>query len=158
MRASRRDLFKAAALGAMAAALPSVGAAVATAAVEKARKPLRILILGGTGFTGPFQVNYALARGHKVTLFNRNQTRPDMFKGKVDQLIGDLGADASALKDKKFDVVLDNPAIFMAGILLAMWLVLSRLSPYFFTIDNLFEITIQAAVIAAQALQHAFGG
>jgi 2'-hydroxyisoflavone reductase len=75
----------------------------------KASAPLNILILGGTGFTGPEQVNYALARGHKVTLFNRNKTRPDMFKGKVDQLIGDLNADTSALKGKKFDVVLDNP-------------------------------------------------
>ena len=74
--------------------------------------PLNILILGGTGFTGPEQVNYALARGHRVTLFNRNQTRPDMFKGKVEQLIGDLGADTSALKGKKFDVVLDNPTTF----------------------------------------------
>jgi 2'-hydroxyisoflavone reductase len=77
-----------------------------------AAAPLNILILGGTGFTGPEQVNYALARGHKVTLFNRNKTRPDMFKGKVDQLIGDLGADVSALKGKKFDVVLDNPTTF----------------------------------------------
>jgi 2'-hydroxyisoflavone reductase len=78
----------------------------------KPAAPLNILILGGTGFTGPEQVNYALARGHKVTLFNRNKTRPDMFKGQVDQLIGDLGADASALKDRKFDVVLDNPTTF----------------------------------------------
>ena len=74
--------------------------------------PLNILILGGTGFTGPEQVNYALARGHRVTLFNRNQTRPDLFKGKVEQLIGDLGADTSALEGKKFDVVLDNPTTF----------------------------------------------
>ena len=92
---------------ALAAALgraPSSGALSGRAAA-----PLDILILGGTGFTGPEQVNYALARGHKVTLFNRNQTRPDMFKGKVEQLIGDLGADTSALEGKKFDVVLDNP-------------------------------------------------
>jgi 2'-hydroxyisoflavone reductase len=77
-----------------------------------ASAPLNILILGGTGFTGPEQVNYALSRGHKVTLFNRNKTRPDMFKGQVDQLIGDLGGDASALEGKKFDVVLDNPTTF----------------------------------------------
>jgi 2'-hydroxyisoflavone reductase len=32
------------------------------------------LILGGTGFTGPFQVRYALDRGHKVTVFNRGRT------------------------------------------------------------------------------------
>lgn len=75
----------------------------------KASAPLNILILGGTGFTGPEQVDYALARGHKVTLFNRNRTRPDFFKGKVDQVIGDLGGDASALRGKKFDVVIDNP-------------------------------------------------
>ena len=31
-----------------------------------AAKPLRILILGGTGFTGPHQVRYALSRGHQV--------------------------------------------------------------------------------------------
>jgi len=80
--------------------------------VGKAAAPLNILILGGTGFTGPEQVDYALARGHKVTLFNRNKTRPDLFKGKVDQLIGDLGGDVSALKGKKFDVVLDNPTTF----------------------------------------------
>jgi 2'-hydroxyisoflavone reductase len=54
-------------------------------------------------------VNYALSRGHHVTLFNRNKTRPDMFKGKVDQLIGDLSTDTSALQGKKFDVVIDNP-------------------------------------------------
>jgi 2'-hydroxyisoflavone reductase len=78
----------------------------------KALAPLNILILGGTGFTGPEQVDYALSRGHKVTLFNRNKTRPDMFKGKVDQLIGDLSGDVSALAGKKFDVVLDNPTTF----------------------------------------------
>ena len=78
--------------------------------------PLNILILGGTGFTGPEQVEYALARGHKVTLFNRNRTRPDLFKGQVDQLIGDLNDDVSALAGKKFDVVLDNPTTFPAWV------------------------------------------
>jgi 2'-hydroxyisoflavone reductase len=73
------------------------------------RKPLNILILGGTGFTGPEQVEYAIARGHRVTLLNRNRTRPDFFKGRVEQLIGDLNGDVSALKGKKFDVVIDNP-------------------------------------------------
>src|SRR3569833_4284401 len=77
--------------------------------VERAAKSLNILFLGGTGYTVPEQVNYALARGHKITLLNRNKTRPDLFKGKVDQLIGDLGGDVSALKGKKFDVVIDNP-------------------------------------------------
>ncbi len=37
-------------------------------------KSLRILILGGTGFLGPACTESALARGHKVTLFNRGRT------------------------------------------------------------------------------------
>lgn len=78
--------------------------------VGKARVPLNILILGGTGFTGPEQVEYAIARGHRVTLFNRNKTRPGAFKGKVaEELVGDLNNDTTALQGKKFDVVIDNP-------------------------------------------------
>lgn len=81
-----------------------------------ARKPLSILILGGTGFTGPEQVEYALARGHRVTLINRNKTRPDFFKGRVEQLIGDLNGDMSALQGRKFDVVIDNPTTLPAWV------------------------------------------
>jgi 2'-hydroxyisoflavone reductase len=77
--------------------------------VARAPAPLDILILGGTGFTGPEQVEYATARGHRVTLFNRNKTRPDFFKGRVEQLVGDLNNDVSALAGKSFDVVIDNP-------------------------------------------------
>ena len=77
--------------------------------VGRAPEPLSILIIGGTGFTGPEAVEYALARGHKVTIINRNRTRPDFFKGKVEQLIGDLYGDMSALKDRSFDAVLDIP-------------------------------------------------
>jgi 2'-hydroxyisoflavone reductase len=85
--------------------------------VGRAKVPLNILILGGTGFTGPEQVEYAIARGHRVTLFNRNQTRPGMFKGKVaEELIGDLNNDTSALQGKKFDVVIDNPTTLPAWV------------------------------------------
>ena len=52
------------------------------------------------------------ARGHKVTLLNRNRTRPDLFKGAVDQIIGDLNGDVSALKGASFDAVLDIPTTF----------------------------------------------
>ena len=41
-----------------------------------------------------------------------------------------------------------NPAISMLAILIILWIVLAILSPYFFTVDNLFEITLQTAVIA----------
>lgn len=113
MPLSRREflLRTAAAGGAFGfGVVPSfVAAEPARLGVGHATKPLDILIIGGTGFTGPEQVNYALARGHRITLFNRNKTRPDMFKGKVEQLIGDLNTDTSALQGKKFDVVIDNP-------------------------------------------------
>jgi 2'-hydroxyisoflavone reductase len=61
-------------------------------------------------------VEYAIARGHTVTLFNRNRTRPDFFKGKVEQLIGDLNDNVEALKGKQFDVVIDNPTTFPAWV------------------------------------------
>jgi 2'-hydroxyisoflavone reductase len=83
---------------------------------ERASRPLSILILGGTGFTGPAQVESALARGHRVTLFNRDRTRPGMFAGRVEQLIGDLNGDTSALDGKRFDVVIDNPTTFPAWV------------------------------------------
>jgi 2'-hydroxyisoflavone reductase len=38
-------------------------------------EPIRLLILGGTGFIGPHQVRYALARGHHVTIFNRGRQK-----------------------------------------------------------------------------------
>ena len=116
MSTDRRTFLKLSAAASGALAFSGLANPLAAAAREvrdrvvgRAPAPLNILILGGTGLTGPEQVDYAIERGHKVTLFNRNRTRPDMFKGKVDQLIGDLGGDASALAGKKFDVVLDNP-------------------------------------------------
>src|SRR5205814_7317643 len=73
-------------------------------------KPLRILILGGTGFTGPYQVRYALSRGHKVTTFNRGKSHPGELPGEVEQLIGDRNGQLDALKGRTWDVVIDNPA------------------------------------------------
>jgi 2'-hydroxyisoflavone reductase len=122
---SRRGFLKAtAAVGGAVGlgAIPNLGFAgtLANSAgrgpVERARKSLNILILGGTGFTGPEQVEYAIARGHKITLINRNKTRPDFFKGRVDQLIGDMNGDMSALQGKKFDVVIDNPTTLPAWV------------------------------------------
>ena len=57
----------------------SVAAAATLASgstITPAARPLSILILGGTGFIGPHQVRYAVARGHKVTVFNRGKTNP----------------------------------------------------------------------------------
>jgi 2'-hydroxyisoflavone reductase len=73
-------------------------------------KPLRILILGGTGFIGPQQVSYALARKHQLTLFNRGKTNADLFPS-VPRLVGDRNEPGGhdALKKGTWDVVIDNP-------------------------------------------------
>jgi 2'-hydroxyisoflavone reductase len=72
-------------------------------------KQLRILILGGTGFIGPHQVRYALARGHAVTLFNRGRA-PSGWPGPVEELIGDRNTgDLKALKGREWDACIDNP-------------------------------------------------
>src|SRR3977135_2557509 len=81
---------------------------------ENTVKPLRILILGGTGFTGPFQVKYALSRGHKVTVFNRGKTHPGELAKEVEQLTGDRNGQLEALKGKQWDVCIDNPTTLPA--------------------------------------------
>jgi len=86
--------------------LPKVSALT----VDLTPKPMRILILGGTGFTGPFQVRYALSRGHKVTVFNRGRTHPGELPKEAEQLIGDRNGQLDALKGRTWDVVIDNPA------------------------------------------------
>jgi nucleoside-diphosphate-sugar epimerase len=90
--------------------LPSVSARAESAGlIGRAPKPLNILILGGTGFTGPFQVKYALSRGHKVTVFNRGRTHPGELPKEAEQLIGDRNGQLDALKGRKWDVCIDNP-------------------------------------------------
>jgi 2'-hydroxyisoflavone reductase len=87
-----------------------------TLLAEKSVKPLRILILGGTGFTGPYQVRYALSRGHKVSTFNRGKTRPGELPKEVEQLIGDRNGQLDALKNRQWDVVIDNPTTLPAWV------------------------------------------
>jgi nucleoside-diphosphate-sugar epimerase len=68
---------------------------------------MRILVLGGTQFLGRHTVDVALARGHDVTLFNRGQTRPDLYPD-VEKLRGDRDTDLSALEGRSFDAVVDT--------------------------------------------------
>jgi 2'-hydroxyisoflavone reductase len=77
---------------------------------QPAAKPLRILILGGTGFTGPHQVRYAVARGHKVTVFNRGKTNPGSVPATVERLEGDRNGQLDALKGREWDAVIDVPS------------------------------------------------
>jgi nucleoside-diphosphate-sugar epimerase len=69
--------------------------------------PKTILILGGTGFLGPHVVDTALARGHKVTLFNRGKTHPGLFPD-VEKLQGDRDGKLEALHGRTWDAVVDT--------------------------------------------------
>ena len=118
MTTSRRDFIRAAAAagGAVGLGLPARIASAAerlpndrSALGAPHGAKLKILILGGTGFIGPYQVQYALDRGHIVTLFNRGQTNPGLFPS-VEKLIGDRNGKLDALVGRSWDVVIDNSA------------------------------------------------
>ncbi len=111
MPTDRRDFLR---LSSAAGGVLGVGGIPASLFASAPRVPisgspraLRILILGGTGFIGPFQVRYALERGHTVTLFNRGRTNADMFP-EVETLIGDRNGQLEALRGRNWDVVIDN--------------------------------------------------
>jgi len=105
MRTTRRRLIQTSAIAASGLALARPLAFAASPPV----KNLRILILGGTGFTGPHQVAYALARGHTVTIFNRGK-EANPWPGQVEELIGDRNTgDLKALAGRDWDVCIDNP-------------------------------------------------
>ncbi len=65
-----------------------------------------ILILGGTQFVGRHLAEAALESGHRVTLFNRGQTGPNLYP-EAEALRGDRDGKLDALKGRKWDVVFD---------------------------------------------------
>jgi 2'-hydroxyisoflavone reductase len=114
---SAAGLGAAAALAARAQAAPGdpAPAPAPKGAGEKAARPLKILMLGGTAFLGPEIVEPAVARGHTVTLFNRGKTNPGLFPD-LDKLHGDRNGDVSALKGRSFDAVFDTSAYVPAHV------------------------------------------
>ena len=103
----RRFLGWSAATIGMLGVTPDLRIATGAPRASSKGKSRKILILGGTGFIGPFQVRYALDRGHEVTLFNRGRTNRNMFP-EVETLIGDRNGQLDALKGRNWDVVIDN--------------------------------------------------
>jgi len=109
MTTDRRTFLQVAAAASGTLAVGAHGPSMLAAATRRPTSGLRILILGGTGFIGPYQVRYALDRGHTVTLFNRGRTNPQLFP-EVEKLVGDRDGDLSALEGRRWDVVIDNSA------------------------------------------------
>ena len=110
MKKSRREfLGMSALLG--ASSLVETSALNHLISASKNDKKLKILILGGTSFLGPHQIACALKRGHQVSIFSRGKTKskiyPELFS-EVEHLIGDREDNLDALKNRKWDLVIDN--------------------------------------------------
>lgn len=71
------------------------------------RGEMEILVLGGTRFVGRAMVEAALARGHRVTLFNRGQTDPEGVPG-AEHIAGDRTESLDALAGRRWDTVIDT--------------------------------------------------
>ena len=126
MQTSRRSFIRSAsAIGALAALPGSVLAQGVTS------KPLDILILGGTGFIGPHEINYARARGHKITMFNRGKTAPGMFPD-IERLIGDRDDQLDSLRGHEWDAVIDNSGFYPRHARLSAELLHGHVDTYMF--------------------------
>ncbi|UHQ19762.1 NAD-dependent epimerase/dehydratase family protein [Lysobacter sp. KIS68-7] len=139
---SRRDFLTVSLAAAGLAAMPAFARKKKPAAEDtnddafrKPGAPLRILVLGGTGFLGPHFVEAARAKGHKLTLFNRGKTNPTRFSGEefkdIEQLQGDRKTDMKALEGRrKWDAVLDTSAYLPADVTRSAQLLAKRVDQY----------------------------
>ena len=97
-----------------------------------AQSGMTILVLGGTGFIGPHLVEYALQRGHRITLFNRGRTNTHLFPT-VEKLVGDRNDDLSALEGRTWDAVIDNSGYTPLQVELSVKLLNGACDQYLFT-------------------------
>lgn len=67
---------------------------------------MKILIIGGTKFSGRHLVKAAVANEHEVTIFHRGN-HPSGDLGDVEEIFGDRIFNLEKLKNRKFDVVVD---------------------------------------------------
>ena len=78
----------------------------------------RVLVLGGTGFVGPFIVRQLVDRGHDVTLFHRGRAEPSLTAGAhhVHADFARLPEHVPRLVEREPEVVIDvNPGLSKAG-------------------------------------------
>ena len=71
---------------------------------------MRILIIGGTNFIGPFVVRSLNAQDHDVTIFHRSRTSGSLMPDRVQEILGDrrpLDDVADILERIEPDIVLD---------------------------------------------------
>lgn len=106
MSMNRREFLAGSALGTAGLVMAAGGVVSGLSAMASARSgldkagsgPLKILILGGTGFLGPAVIESAKKRGYSITLFNRGRTekrKPGQFDGE-DKIFGNRDPDKYA--------------------------------------------------------------
>ena len=96
-----------------------------------ASKPMRILILGGTGFIGPHFVRTLREHGHTLTLFNRGKRAPGMFPD-IETLIGDRNGPIDSLKGRDWDAVIDDSGYVLKHVRLTTDLLKDRVRYYLY--------------------------
>jgi 2'-hydroxyisoflavone reductase len=92
---------------------------------------MRILILGGTGFIGPHFVKALREHGHTLTLFNRGKRAPEMFPD-IETLIGDRNGQVDALKNRDWDVVIDDSGYLLKHVRLTTELLKDHIQYYLY--------------------------
>lgn len=75
--------------------------------------PLRVLVLGGTGFLGPHLIHVLTGRGHRVSMLNRGRREPGLFEGDyegVEQIVGDRSEPdgLDGLRGRTWDAVIET--------------------------------------------------
>lgn len=116
--------------GAIGAGITLSASAQSLAATSEKRTAMKLLILGGTGFIGPPMVQYAVDRGHEVTIFTRGNSRSDVPG--VEHLVGDRANDLESLKGRTWDAVLDNNARDYRWVQLTTELLKDKVDQYLF--------------------------
>lgn len=114
------------------AGVATVAALGARVTAAQGRSGLDILVLGGTGFIGPHFVGHAMARGHRITLFNRGRTNTHLFP-EAEKLVGDRNGDLRALEGRRWDAVVDNSGYTPEQVRLSTALLKGACDQYLFT-------------------------
>ena len=150
MNNDRRRFLKTSMLGGAALA---AGCAPATDSqqeiVAAPFKPMKLLILGGTGVIGPHMVKEALRRGHEVSLFNRGRTNNELFPD-LTLYKGDRNGGLQSLEGGSWDVVIDNSGYVPRHVEESARLLSSVVSHYLF-VSTISVYAVSAAPITEES-------
>lgn len=91
---------------------------------------MQVLIIGGTGFNGRHFCAALRRKGHAVTLFGLAGPQPPIAD--VEVLIGDRDREIEALKNREWDVVIDNCGLVPRHVRMTAQALKTRVGRYIF--------------------------